>query len=220
MANSPLSRLLPAVASAVLAAAFIFPVTAHSEEKASRFQLTPFLGYRFGGTFEDRDTGDEYQLNNNPSYGLILNFPSRQPTEWEIYYSRQSTELDAAGFIIGDEILDIEVEYLQVGGTYLFDRSKSAIPYFVATAGITRMDPDAPNTKSDTFFSFGAGGGWKFFPASRVGLRLDGRFLGTFIDSNSKIFCQSGSSGGSCAINTSGKILYQFELQAGIIFRF
>jgi hypothetical protein len=189
-------------------------------EKQYKFQLTPFAGYRFGGTFEDKETEVEYDLDDNPSFGLILNFPSRGNTEWEIYYSKQSTEVDVAGFTTGENALDMDVEYLQVGGTYLFPQSKNAVPYFVATAGVAKMSPDAANTKSDTFFSVGVGGGWKYFPANRVGLRLDGRFIGTFVDSNSQIFCGSGPDGGGCAISTSGKLLYQFELQAGVVFRF
>ena len=128
--------------------------------------------------------------------------------------------MDLAGFVAGDQKFDLDVNYLQVGGTYLFENNGVSIPYFVATVGATYMKPDAEGTKSDTFLSFGVGGGWKFFPAKRVGLRLDGRFLGTFVDSNSKIFCGSGSSGGGCAITTTGKLLYQFELQAGVTFRF
>ena len=189
-------------------------------ETEFRFQLTPFAGYRFGGTFEDQDTETDYDLENSPSYGLILNFPSRGNTEWEIYYSKQSTEVDVAGFVPSEDALDMDVEYLQVGGTYLFEQSTNTLPYFVATAGISRMEPSGANTKSDTFFSASVGGGWKYFPASRVGLRLDGRFIGTFVDSNSRIFCQSGPAGGECAVSTSGKLLFQFELQAGVVFRF
>jgi len=193
---------------------------ADATEKQYKFQLTPFAGYRFGGTFEDKDTEVEYELDDSPAFGLILNFPSRGNTEWEIYYSKQSTEVGIAGFVSGENALDMDVEYLQIGGTYLFEQSKIAVPYFVATAGVAKMSPDGANTKSDTFFSVSVGGGWKYFPASRLGLRLDGRFIGTFVDSNSQIFCQSGATGGECAISTSGKLLYQFELQAGVIFRF
>jgi hypothetical protein len=210
--------------SAICLAICLFAVLDAAPTKAAetdyRFQLTPFAGYRLGGTFEDKETEIEYELENNPSYGLILNFPSKGNTEWEIYYSKQSTEVDIAGFVPSENALDMDVEYLQIGGTYLFEQTNTATPYFVATAGATRMDPGGANTKSDTFFSASVGGGWKYFPASRVGLRLDGRFIGTFVDSNSRIFCQSGPSGGECAVNTSGKLLYQFELQAGVIFRF
>ena len=211
-------RLIVPVAGIIALGSFSSPVDA--QEKQYRFQLTPFAGYRFGGTFEDSETEVEYELDDSPSFGLILNFPSKGNTEWEIYYSKQSTEVDVAGFVPGENALDMDVEYLQVGGTYLFEQSQNAAPYFVATAGVAKMDPGGANTKSDTFFSVGVGGGWKYFPASRVGLRLDGRFIGTFVDSNSRIFCQSGAAGGECAVSTSGKLLYQFELQGGVVFRF
>jgi hypothetical protein len=214
-------RVFGEVASLIAVfAVLLFTLPANAAEKQYKFQLTPFAGYRIGGTFEDEETEVEYELDNSSAFGLILNFPSRGNTEWEIYYSKQSTEVDIAGFVSGENVLDMDVEYLQIGGTYLFEQSKIAVPYFVATAGVAKMSPDGANTKSDTFFSASAGGGWKYFPASRVGLRLEGRFIGTFIDSNSRIFCQSGAAGGECAISTSGKLLYQFELQAGVIFRF
>jgi len=183
-------------------------------------QVTPFAGYRFGGSFEDNETGDEFSLDNTSSYGLAVNFPYQQNTEWEIYYSKQSTAVDDAGFFVSDNQFDIDVEYLQIGGTYLFEESGSAAPYFVATIGGARFSPQEPGTKSDTFFSFSAGGGWRFFPASRLGLRVDARLLGSFVDGDSKIFCSSGPEGGGCAISNSGKLLYQVELQLGLVFRF
>jgi opacity protein-like surface antigen len=185
-----------------------------------KLQITPFVGYRLGGTFTDKDTDEEFELKNSPSAGLVINFPSKGNTEWEIYYSKQATEVGTSGFFPGDDTPDMDVQYLMLGGTYLFDRSNQALPYFVATVGLSHMDPGGIDTQSDTFFAFSAGGGWKYFPDKRVGLRLDGRFIGTFVNSNSSIFCQSGESGSGCVINTSGEILYQFELQAGVVFRF
>jgi len=193
---------------------------ASAENTAIGLQITPFAGYRFGGEFEEKDSGDTFDLDDNSSYGLIVNFPYSDYTEWEIYYSQQSTSVDAAGFANTDQRFDLDVDYLQIGGTYLFQETRVAVPYFVATVGITKLDPDLEGTSSDNFFSFGVGGGWKFFPGSRIGLRLDGRFLGTFIDSNSKVFCQSGESGGRCAIGLKGDLMYQFEMQAGAIVRF
>ena len=85
-------RLPVILAFALLLSSLLSPVNA--AEKEFRFQLTPFVGYRFGGTFEDKESDAEFDLNENPSYGLIANFPSRGNIEWEIYYSKQSTEVD------------------------------------------------------------------------------------------------------------------------------
>jgi len=193
---------------------------AEAEDSAYGIQLTPFAGYRFGGEFEDRETGETFELDDDTSYGLIFNYPYTDYTEWELYYSQQSTSVDAAGFAVTDNRFDLDVDYLQIGGTYLFEETRLAVPYFVATVGLTKIDPDFEGASSDNFLSFGVGGGWKFFPGSRIGLRLDGRFLGTFIDSDSTIFCQSGQEGGSCAVALKGDLLYQFEMQAGLIVRF
>jgi hypothetical protein len=213
--------LCPALLVCALTFACLLPAQAVAQKTAKDFkvQITPFVGYRFGGTFKDDDTEEEYDLDDNSSAGLIINFPSKANTEWEIYYSKQSTEIKTGDLFLGTTVVDMDVEYLHLGGTYLFERSGESQPYFVATIGATRMEPSGFDTSSETFFSFAAGGGYKYFPDKHFGLRLDGRFIGTFIDSNSKIFCQS-NQGGTCVINTTGKILYQFELQAGVVFRF
>ena len=179
------------------------------------------MGYRFGGTFEDDETEEDYDLENNSSIGLVLNFPAQRNTEWELYYSRQETEVKTGNLFQSTKVIDLDVHYLHVGGTYLFDRTGESQPYFVATVGASKFDPDGPGTSSDEFFSFSIGGGYKYFPDKRFGLRLDGRFLGSLIDSDSDIFCVSGSeAGGECVIQTKGDILWQFELQAGFIVRF
>jgi hypothetical protein len=193
-----------------------------AERKDERYKLeiTPFVGYRFGGSFDDDETDENYDLENDSSVGLIVNFPSKNNTEWEIYYSKQSTEIRTGDLFSNTKVLDMDVEYLQIGGTYLFEREKEFQPYFVATIGAARFDPSGANTSSDTFFAFSAGGGWKYFPDKRVGLRLDGRFIGTLIDSDTDIFCQTGPNGAECLVSNKSDVLWQFELQAGVVFRF
>jgi hypothetical protein len=189
-------------------------------QEVYKLQITPFVGYRFFGSFEDDETGENYDLENDSSLGLIINFPSQRNTEWEIYYSQQSTEIKTRDLFQKTNVLDVDVQYLQIGGTYLFDPEPAGQPYFVATIGAARFDPSGAGTSADTFFSFAAGGGWKYFPNKRIGLRLDGRFIGTLIDSDTDIFCQTGEQGGQCLVSTKGEVLWQFELQAGVTFRF
>ena len=185
-----------------------------------RYELTPFVSQRFGGTFEDRDTGDDFELDDSSAYGFIFGFPWDYNTQFEVYYSHQDTDLDDAGFISSGNPVGVELDTLQIGGTYFFEPRGDTVPFFSATLGGTKIKPDAPGTKSDTVLSFGVGGGWKFFNSERIGVRLEGRFNGILIDSNSDIFCASGPGGSGCLINTKGEILWQFEAQAGVIFRF
>jgi hypothetical protein len=194
------------------------PDGSKGQREERRFQLTPFAGYRIGGTFEDENTGEKLELNDAGAYGLMLNWRESFNTEWEIMFSHQGTDIDIDG-PSGPTSIDIDVDYLQIGGTYL-GRGARTRPYMVATLGAARLDPGAPGLPSDIFFAFTIGGGMKVLATERFGLRLEGRFYGTVIDSNSKIFCGSGSGGAGCLINTSADLLWQFEASAGLIFRF
>ena len=193
-----------------------FPVIAQD----SRFglEVTPFVGYRIGGEFEDQDSEATLELNEAGSYGLVFNWPSKGNTEWEVYLSRQPTEIDVVGAIPSQSSFDIDVDYFQFGGTYLFE-GKQAIPFFVATIGASRFDPRESGLDSETYFAFSAGGGIKLLPDKRFGVRLEGRLFGTLVDSGTTIFCQGGA-GVTCSIQTSGTVLWQWQLSAGLIARF
>ena len=62
--------------------------------------------------------------------------------------------------------------------------------------------------------------GREIAPASRFGLRLEGRVYGTVLDSESKIFCASSAEGSGCLISTQADVLWQWEMMLGAIMRF
>jgi hypothetical protein len=93
-------------------------------------------------------------------------------------------------------------------------------PYVVGTIGLSHFDPQGSGFDSETFFSFSFGGGAKFFADKRVGLRLEGRFFATLVDSDSKIFCRSGVDTNFCAVKVDGDLLWQWQAMAGLVFRF
>ena len=66
-----MNRIIFAV---LLSACYLSPARA---QDAARFELTPFVGYRFGGTLEVEDSDGSFELDDAMSYGLILNFPHR-----------------------------------------------------------------------------------------------------------------------------------------------
>ncbi len=187
-------------------------------------EITPFAGYRIGGSFtgdEEAGSSDEdVDLDDAASYGLIVNWPAEANTEWEIYLSRQSTSLDTNRLFEPDAtpLPDLDISFLQAGGTYLFEGEK-ARPYIVATVGASRFEPDDSDFDSETFFAFGFGGGIMVAPTSRVGLRLEGRVLGSLVSSDSAVFCRSGPEANGCLVAVSGSVVWQWEVLAGLVFR-
>ena len=206
----------PAVLAAALVA--VAPQT-FAQQSPGTVELTPFAGFRFGGTFTDEDDGREAGVADSATAGFALNFRDGPNTQWEIVYARQSTDVDVRSFDVGVPTIDLDVDILQVGGTYLGD-GELFRPYLAATIGASRLSPTFDGLESDTFWSFGIGGGMHFFPTSRLGLRLEGRMWGTLIDSSTSLFCGSGPQGGGCAIAIQGDALWQFETFAGLVFRF
>ncbi len=188
-----------------------------SQNNPGTIELTPYGAYSFGGTFKDEDTATEAELQDSGSFGLIFDYQQKDNTQIELIYSLQRTDADVSGTTIPN----VNMHYLQIGGTYLFDQG-TVLPFMSATLGGTHIDVDTEGFGSDTFFSFSIGGGLQIAPSSRVGLRLEARAFGTMLRSGSTIFCVSDPGNGTagCAITVSGDVLWQFQTMAGIVFRF
>jgi hypothetical protein len=190
-----------------------------AQEQPFSFEITPFGAYRFGGEFEETDGNFSIDLDDSSSYGLILNARHSPITQWEILYSRQETSADTTGLGLSEPKLDINVEYLHAGGTYLWDGNQVR-PFLAATLGATRIEVSNPGFDSDSFFSFSLGLGLQIRPTDRLGLRLEARGFATLLDSNTDLFCEFGPSNNICAIRIDGTIMWQVEAIAGIVFRF
>jgi len=201
--------------------AFLAATQASAQSDPGRFEITPFGAYSFGGTFNDIDTNVTGEIKDSANFGLLLDFRESANTQWEILYSRQSTEATFSDLAVPDTLLDMNVHYLQGGGTYEGD-GKTARPYLAATIGATHFEVTTDGFDSDTFFSFSIGGGLQIRPNDRLGLRLEARAFGTLIKSGSSLFCVSDPAGGTagCAISVSGEVLWQLQTMAGIVFRF
>ncbi len=187
-------------------------------DKPKRFEITPFGGYRIGGSFEDDDTGEDYDIDDETAYGLIFNIRDKAYTQWQFEWSRSETAVDVPVVNNGPDKIDLDIDYFQAGGTYLFD-GKQVEPYMVATVGAAYLNPDDIGD-SETYFAFSIGGGWRFWPTQRFGLRLEGRVYGTIVDSDSDIFCQTGPGENTCLVKSQGEVLWQWQMLLGGTFRF
>ena len=79
----------------LLSLVLLFPALSQAQEATT--EITAFGAYRFGGTFEEEATEAKYELEDSPSFGLILNIRHQDPTQWEILYSQQQTDAEFVG---------------------------------------------------------------------------------------------------------------------------
>jgi len=183
---------------------------------AADFEVTPFAAYTMGGEFHDAVTGKALSFNDTSSYGIMLDFKQAEDSWIELYYSLQKTSLKAdQGPFFGNPLFDVNIEYFHIGGTYGQSTGKVR-PFVVGTIGATYMDPKGAGLNPETKFSLSLGGGVKFYLSDHVGIRLDGRWFGTFIGGSGSVFCSEGK----CLIDVQGDVLSQFSANAGVILAF
>jgi len=203
----------------LVALAALAPLETYGQSQTGTFELTPYVGYRFGGTLEDEDGSASVEFEDHGSAGLILNVRESAYTQWEIIYSQQQTSADTSRVVGLLPSTDVDVHYFQAGGTYQGD-GRSARPFVAMTLGGAHISPQSPGLDSDTFWSFSIGGGLQLRPTARLGVRLEARAWGTLVSSDSRLFCSSGPEAAFCAFQINGDIVWQVETFAGAVFRF
>lgn len=205
---------------AVLLVFFAGATLAQAQQQGTQFEITPFYGYQFGGNFVDRWSSDDTinaDIDESANYGLMVNIGVFDGFQIEMMYSRQDTELvpDRRPPGGGGVITDMTLEYYHVGGLYQWKFDK-VWPYVAGSMGATRFDPDRFN--SDTKFSISAGGGVKLMFNPHVGLRFDGRFYSTYIESNDQDYYSDYWD--DYYTYKDSTFLHQWNFKGGIVFAF
>jgi opacity protein-like surface antigen len=201
----------------LLAAALLLAATGARADELPAFQVGLNGGYRVGGSFEDQETAASSDLDESSSFAIALELRYAKGDDrfYQLWYSRQSTDMDD-----GVETVDVDVEYLHIGGTLPFGGWERAQPYFAAGLGVTRFSASGPDADDRTKFSGSMAFGLEVPLAKNAALRFEGRGYLTFTDTDSAFFCRSDNGDGVCRIVASGSTIFQGEALAGILIRF
>jgi hypothetical protein len=212
-------NLSPVLLAVMAIAPLLHSTPAAAQDANFKFELTPFAAYRVGGSFEEKDGDGRVELNDSNAQGIMFNIKANPNGQYELLYSRQSTDARTEGFLVNDPTIDLDVETFHFGGTYLFD-GENMRPFLALTLGMTQFDPGITDSGSESFFSASLGGGVQLNATKRLGIRLEARAFTTFVEDDSNIFCVSSGDAGGCLIRVDGRMLTQWEARAGLVFRF
>lgn len=185
--------------------------SAHAIEPA-RFEATLFGGYRDGGDLDNIDPAiDPYKLDSGSVFGIALNLQQTEDAYYELSYNRQSAGVEETSQF------DMSIEYLHIGGYVTFrDPESRWVPYFLMTVGATRFSPDRNEFDDVIEPSLAIGAGVKVRFTKNFGLRLEARGYGTFMDSDSDLFCISAPPSLTCEISVQGDTLIQGQALVGV----
>jgi len=192
------------------------PTFAQYGYDSHRFEISPFVGYQFGGKLGVQ--AGTLSIKDAMNYGVALDVYIRPGVQVELAYIRQDTELLLRDILTGQKssLFDMAVEHYQIGGLYEV-RPGRVRPYGLLTAGLTHFKPKPNNRSSEWRFSFGFGGGVKASVTERIGFRFQGRLLFPYFGAGGGLWC---SAPGGCFVSLNGRLVVQADFTGGIFLAF
>lgn len=202
--------------------------TATALAQTARFEVAPYLGYRFGGGLKAGTVNqptlpglEELQFSDGLNLGLSGSIRAHEGILIEVFGERMSSNLNLksggnTGNVPG---LDVGLWYLHAGVNWEVNNSYESPlrPLVGLSVGATVLDPEGDRS-SEARISVGLLLGVKYFPGDSFGFRLHGRFLTTYLAENNTVF-QSADGSTTYTIPES-TYMAQIDLSAGVIIPF
>ena len=191
------------------------------EPKPLRFEFTPFLGYRTSLSFpvEPHVTGmnPRVVLDASPSYGVSFGMRLKNEDDLvEIRWARQDSYVHAEDITPQPPRQRVILDQFHGDFShepYIEDWPSWVRPFVLGSVGATHVS--GSTNLSFTRFSFGLGGGIRFYPSRHLGFKIQAEWLPVFADPNVAFIC-----GGGCIVHVGGTVSSQGEVFVGPILRF
>ena len=188
------------------------------------FEVTPFVGVRFGGTFDlgtEQPSQTQATWKDSSSYGLSAGVRFEEFSLIEFRWTRSTSELrfDAPFGLLGPLLGDVALNQFHADFTreFLIPEVKGLRSFLTGSVGATHI------TAADdgfTRFSFGFGGGLKQFLGSHFAIRAEAKWLPILIDPKVGSWACGTVGVGGCLVVLTGPLTQQFELSIGPVVRF
>jgi len=205
-------------------------VVSLSAAHGQRYDITPFIGARYGGTLKlegQRTQHFEAHLADSVSYGIAGGFRFDDDgcegcNLFEFRWMRQDTHLElkqdplvATPLTVTAFRPAVTLDHFLGDVTHEFDIQGAPAfkPFALLTLGAARMSTPAA---SATRFVFGIGTGLKVFPKRNWGFRFQVEYLPMVMHADlQQVVCTGG-----CVVVIGHGVMNQFQVTVGPTFRF
>ncbi len=223
----PAQRLSAPVCLTLVAVLTAVPARAQSQSPSpyvqiQSFEVSPFIGARFGGTFEIQPDGP-VQLGatwkDAMSYGLSAGVRFDDFSLIEIRWTRSTSTLRFGAPFASASIGDVSLNQFHGDFTREFEipEVKGLRSFLTASLGATHL---AASGDAFTRFSFGFGTGLKQFIGSRFAIRAEAQWLPIVVEPAVSGFACGTIQFGGCLVVLNGELVQQFQLSIGPVVRF
>ena len=198
-------------------AVFTIAVLAGAARAQDRFEIIPFAGYRWGGGLSTVSGVHDFDTQDTWAYGVTLARQLPHSSGAEIYYSHFSGDLTATLNVgpLGNKVKATlrRDDILLNGDWYAGGYRQQTRPYLSAGIGASIFSSDRSETIGRFAWSLGAG--VRHDVNERLAVRLDGRWMPTWVTTGSGIWCDPFA----CYSVGTGESYDQFELALGLALR-
>ena len=187
------------------------------------FEVTPFVGLRFGGTFDVRAEPSQIQATwkDASSYGLSagVRFDELSMIEFRWTRSVSTLRFDAPLGFVGASLGDVTLDQFHGDFTreWFIPEVKGLRTFLTGSIGATHI---AAAHDGFTRFSFGLGTGLKQFLGSHFAIKAEAKWLPILIAPEVSSWACGVVGVGGCIVVLTGPAAQQFELSIGPVVRF
>jgi hypothetical protein len=181
---------------------------------AQKAEITPYIGYRFGGSFTNRAQDVSFDVQNSASFGAIFDYKLYDFMLVEFHWSHQGSTLELSR---DEQALETSISIDNFHGGVLFQGgSRDLQPFFLASLGATRFGFNEGS--STTNFSLGVGVGMKGLVTDRLGWRVEFRGFTTFTNIEDEYeVCDVW---GCATVTNTSTIFWQSQVLGGLVIAF
>lgn len=188
------------------------------------FEVTPFVGLRFGGTFDvqaDQSSQTQATLKDASSYGLAagVRFDEFSLAEFRWTHSTSALRFAPPFAAVGPALGDVTLDEFHADFTREFpiDQVKGLRSFLTGSVGATHV-----SAANDGFtrFSYGFGAGLKQFLGPRIAIRGEVKWLPILINPEVGAWACGTVGVGGCIVVLTGPVTSQFEFSVGPVLRF
>jgi hypothetical protein len=187
-------------------------------------EVTPFIGVRFGGTFELQPEGAApigASLRDAQSSGLSggVRFNDLSLVEFRWTQSISSLRFGYPFGSVGQSLGDVTLNQFHADFTQEWDiyEVKGLRSYLTGSVGATHI---SATRESFTRFSFGLSAGLKQFIGSHLAIRAEAGWLPIWVAPEVGAFACGTIGVGGCFVVLDGTLMQQYEMSIGPVIRF
>jgi hypothetical protein len=186
-----------------------------------KWEVAPFVGFETSGSVPVTNslTVDRLRANSGTSFGTFLDYRLSENAQAELMWNRNMTSFSERDATTGiySKVFNSDIDQFHFGLLYMLRNSEKKLrPFIAGGIGFTH-DSNSGNNSNKTSFSYGLGGGVKYYLTRHFGLRGDARWVPTYGNKTPGIICDPF---GFCTQARVSNFFERGNFTGGLIFRF